>query len=46
MTHLDAQFANVQGRFIKEVFDRFYDTETAADWDAARAEHGQLATKS
>ena len=43
MTHLDAQFADVQGRFIKEVFDRFYATETLADWDQARAEHGQLA---
>ena len=41
MTHLDGQFANVQGRFIKEVFDRFYAAETLADWDDARGEHGQ-----
>jgi hypothetical protein len=31
MTHLEGQFASVQGRFIKEVFQRFYDTETQAD---------------
>ena len=45
MVHLDAQFAGLQGRFVKDVFDRFYDTETRADWDAARAEHGTVATK-
>jgi len=45
MTHLDAQFAGVQGRLIKEVFDWYYQTETLADWEQARTEHGRQATK-
>lgn len=46
MTHLDAHFAAAQGVFVKNVFDRFYAAETMADWEQARAEHGQLTTKS
>jgi hypothetical protein len=44
MTHLDAQFAGAQGGFIREVFDRYFKTETEADWDAARNEHGDGAS--
>lgn len=48
MVHIDAQFAGAQGAMIKEIFDRFYQTETQADFDAARAEAGddQRVTKS
>jgi hypothetical protein len=45
MTHLDAQFAGVQGRSMKEIFDRFVDAETEADWETARAERGDDTTK-
>ena len=44
MTHLDAQFAGVQGGLIKEVFDRYFQAETLADWEQARNEHGPDAT--
>ncbi len=39
-----ASFASVQGLQAFEVFDRYVDAETLADWEKARAEHGDAAT--
>jgi hypothetical protein len=41
-----ANFASMQGLQIFEVFDRYIDAETLADWEKAQAEHGEKATTS
>jgi hypothetical protein len=39
-----ASFASMQGLQTSEVFDHYIDAETVADWEKARAEHGDAAT--
>jgi hypothetical protein len=41
---LVAGFASMQGLQIFEVFDRYIEAETLADWEKAQAEHGDKAT--
>ena len=41
---LIAGFASMQGLQIFEVMERYIDAETMADWEKARAEHGDAAT--
>lgn len=43
--HVVATFACQQGLQLKEVFDHYVEAETLADWEKARAEHGDAATK-
>jgi hypothetical protein len=43
---LVAGFASMQGLQIFEVYDRYIDAETLADWEKAQAEHGDNATTS
>ncbi len=40
-----AHVGTTQGAVLREIFDRFVGTEFHADWDAARATHGNLVTK-
>jgi hypothetical protein len=37
---VDGRFGPAQGALIKELFERFVAVERLADWDEARAEHG------
>ena len=41
---LIARFASAQGAQIAEIFERYIDAERQADWEKARAEHGDAAT--
>ena len=41
---LEATFRSAKGVVLDEIFKKFCDAELAADWDAARAEHGDAAT--
>ncbi len=43
--HLRAHCGTAQGAVLREIFDRFVGAEFHADWDAARAAHGDLVTK-
>lgn len=43
--HAVASLACEQGLQIKEIFDHYVQAETLADWEKARAEHGENATK-
>ncbi len=40
-TYFDAKGGNTQGAFVKEVFDKFCETEFLADWEAGVARHGE-----
>ncbi len=40
-----AGFASTQGLQVFEIFDKYVDAETLADWEKARAEHGDNATE-
>ena len=42
--HVVASFACQQGLQVNEVFDQYVNAETLADWEKARAEHGNDAT--
>lgn len=37
-------FGSTQGAIIKDIFDHYVEAELLADWEAARAEHGDAAT--
>jgi len=37
-------FGSMQGAEMRSIFDRFVDAERLADWEKARAEHGDAAT--
>jgi hypothetical protein len=41
---IEATLGAVQGATVKEIFDRLVAAERLADWEAARAEHGESAT--
>ncbi len=41
---LEASFSSLAGVSIKEIFDRYTRAELLADWEKARAEHGDAAT--
>ncbi len=43
--HLVASFACQQGLQISEIFDKYVEAEALADWEKARAEHGDAATR-
>ena len=43
--HVVASFACGQGLQISEIFDKYVQAETLADWEKARAEDGDAATK-
>ena len=43
--HIVASFACQQGLQISEIFDEYVKSETLADWEKARAEHGDNATQ-
>ena len=43
--HLRAHCGTTQGAVLREIFDRFLGAEFHADWDAAKATHGDLVTK-
>ena len=38
--HLRAQFGVIQGTAMEKILDAFVEAEWQADWDAAKAEHG------
>ena len=41
---LIGEFASQQGLQLSEIFDRYVEAETLADWEKARAEYGDAAT--
>ena len=43
--HFEASFGPVQGVMLREIFEQFTASERTADWEAARAEHGDNAKK-
>ncbi len=43
--HVMASFACQQGLQISEIFNKYVDAENLADWEKARAEHGDEATR-
>ena len=43
--HVVASFACQQGLQLSEIFEHYVEAETLADWEKARAEHGDAATK-
>ena len=43
--HLQASFGPIQGAMMREIFEQFAATERTADWETARAEHGDNTTK-
>ena len=43
--HVVASFACQQGLQISEIFSKYVEAETLADWEKARAEHGEAATR-
>lgn len=42
--HVVARFASQQGLQVSEIFNKYVEAETLADWEKARAEHGDAAT--
>jgi hypothetical protein len=42
--HLRAQFGVIQGTAMEKILEAFVEAEWQADWDAAKAEHGDDAT--
>jgi len=43
--HLRAHCGTTQGAVLREIFDRFVEAQFHADWDTAKATHGNLVTK-
>ena len=43
--NLDGSYGSMQGAAMAEIFDHYINAETLADWEKARAEHGDTATQ-